>query len=62
MFLEIKTTRNETVLLNVKHILYLTEDKEHTIIVDINGCDYLTNERLDNLSLRLAVLLKNQNS
>ena len=59
MFLEIKTTRNETVLLNVKHILYLTEDKKHTIIVDINGCDYLTNERLDDLSLRLAVLLKN---
>ena len=58
MFFEIKTTRNERVLLNVNHILYITEDKKYTIVVDINGCDYLTHESLDDLSLRLSVLLK----
>ncbi len=59
MFFEIKTTRNERVLLNVNHILYVTEDKKYTIVVDINGCDYLTHESLDSISGRLAFFSKN---
>ena len=56
MFIEIETTKNEKVFLNVHQILYVTKDKKHTIILDINGVDYYTKEPYESIIARLQQL------
>lgn len=59
MFLEFETTRNEKVFLNVNHILFVTTEKNKTIIIDINGADYETTESYDSICSRLSIIRKN---
>jgi len=59
MFLEFETTRKEKVYLNVRHILFVTIEKGKTIIIDINGADYETNESYDSICSRLSIIRKN---
>ena len=56
MFIEVETTRNEPVLINVSQILYVTKDKKHTIIVDNNGCDYVLNDTYEDIMNKLNIL------
>ncbi len=54
MFIEVETTRNEPVLLNISQILYVTKAKKNTILVDINGCDYVLKDTYESIIDRLS--------
>lgn len=53
MILEITTKKNEKVLINVSHILYIATEKNGTVIIDIDGNEYSTYEHFDDIRLRL---------
>lgn len=59
MFIEFETTRKEKVFLNINHVLFVTTEKGKTIIIDINGADYETNESYDSICSRLSIIRKN---
>ena len=53
MFFEFKTKRNEKVLINVNHILFITPTKNGTLLVDITQNDYESHEPYENMAHRL---------
>ena len=40
MFIVITTKKNEKICLNIEHIVFITEIKNHAVIVDVLGTDY----------------------
>lgn len=44
MFIEIRTKRNELVMININQILFFTPNKNGTLIVDIIGNEYSIEE------------------
>lgn len=56
MFIEIITRKNENVLININHILFIATDKNGTVIYDIDGNEYDTAEPFDDIRLRLKKL------
>jgi hypothetical protein len=58
MFIEVVTRRNETVFLNVEHILFLTQHKNGAVIFDASGNDYYLDEPYTSVCERISLLLK----
>lgn len=57
MFIEVVTRRNETVFLNVKHILFVTENKNGAVIFDASGNDYCLDEPYSSVCERINTLV-----
>ena len=53
MFFEFITTKNEPVSININKILYITPYKKGSLIVDVEGMDYYSNEEYTALVQRL---------
>lgn len=53
MFLEINTTRNETLSLNISHIISVVPDKKGVVIFDSSGIDYSLSESYDSVMERI---------
>ena len=43
MFIEFETKRKERFFVNLNQILYVTEEKDNAVIVDVSGFDYALN-------------------
>ena len=63
MFVEIVTRRDERVLLNVKQILFVTEQKNGAVIFDVSGNSYYVKEKYAEVVERLLFFNReNQNA
>ena len=61
MFVEFITKRKEKVCINIKHILYVTETKTGTIIVDSIGTDYVLESSYEEVMKRIYTHLDIKN-
>lgn len=53
MFFEFVTRKNEKVSINIDHILFVTNLKNGTCLIDVEGNDYESNEGYESFSKRL---------
>ena len=58
MFIEIETVKGEKVFLNVKHILFVTQYKNVTVVFDELGNDYRVDEPYSSVCSRINEILK----
>ena len=49
MFIELTTTKGEKVTFNTANIVFLASNKNKTLIVDVNGIDWLVAESYESL-------------
>ena len=49
MFIELITNKGEKLTFNTQHIVLVTPDRRGTLIVDINGMDWLVSESYESL-------------
>lgn len=56
-FLEIKTIKNEKVLINLDKILFITEERQSVVVVDETGNEFTTKETYTDLVNRIAEFL-----
>ena len=56
MFMEIITKRKEVVNININQIVYITPDKDFTVIVDSTGQDYYVDEPYNKLVERIKAV------
>ena len=61
MFIEFITKRKEKVCININHILYVTETKTGTIIVDSIGTDYVLESSYEEVMKRIYNHLEKPN-
>ena len=55
--LEIKTIKNESVVINLDKILFITTEKNNCVVVDETGNEFTTKESYDSLMHRIAEFL-----
>ncbi len=56
MFIEIVTKNSEHVVLNINNISFVSEEKNHAVIFDINGVPFVLNEDYQSFRIRLVKL------
>ena len=49
MFIELVTYKGEKITFNTAHIVIITPDKKGTVIVDVNGMDWIVLEPYESL-------------
>ena len=57
MFIEVETRKNETVSINISHILFVTPYKDGCAIFDVAGNDFLLKSSYDSVMERINALL-----
>ena len=53
MFIELVTYKGEKITFNTSHIVIITPDKKGTVIVDVNGMDWIVLEPYESLKRAL---------
>ena len=54
MFIELVTTKGEKIMFNAANIVLIAPDKKGTVLVDVNGIDWLVAEDYEILKMRFA--------
>ena len=49
MFIELTTTKGEKITFNTENIVFLSSNKNKTLIVDVNGIDWMVVESYESL-------------
>ena len=49
MFIELTTTKGEKITVNTENIVFLSSNKNKTLIVDVNGIDWMVVESYESL-------------
>ena len=49
MFIELTTTKGEKITVNTENIVFLSSNKNKTLIVDVNGIDWTVVESYESL-------------
>lgn len=57
MFIEVETRKNETLSINISHILFVTPYKEGCVIFDITGNDFDLKSSYESVMERINALL-----
>lgn len=54
MFIELVTTKGEKIMFNAANIVLIAPEKKGTVLVDVNGIDWLVAEDYEILKMRFA--------
>ena len=54
MFIELVTTKGEKIMFNAANIVLIAPDKKGTVLVDVNGIDWLVAEDYEILKMGFA--------
>lgn len=49
MFIELTTTKGEKITFNTANIVLVTKDKKGSLLVDVNGMDFVVSESYESL-------------
>lgn len=56
MFIELNTVKGEKITFNARNIVFVSPDRKGSVIVDVNGMDWIVSEPYDNLKVILQYL------
>lgn len=57
MFIEVELRSKEVVYINISHILFVAASKKGSVIFDVTGNDFSTNEPFSELIFRINSIL-----
>ena len=58
MFIELKTVKGEKITFNSQNIVFVSPDRKGSVVVDVNGMDWIVTAPYDNLRGILQYLPK----
>ena len=56
MFIELNTVKGEKITFNTQNIVFVSPDRKGSVVVDVNGMDWIVSEPYDNLRAILQYL------